>query len=198
MEAVVDMTPRLRIPSSSRKEQRSLSPSLPLSFFSPPHPEMCHSLLLSSHSLYNCRRFAFTSFLFHPFLQPPSDTQRRTHHSDLWHLHKSPYTSLKTMNTLTQLHTQTLLFLPHCASVEPPTGARGEEALHHSMMELVCGCQAGMSRGTSLLCISEALQAGGVPQVQHKHSTWEEREQGVRGKPSYYLLLRHVFMSTAV
>lgn len=34
MEAVVDMTPRLRIPSSSRRKQRSLSPSHPLFFLS--------------------------------------------------------------------------------------------------------------------------------------------------------------------
>lgn len=34
MEAVVDMTPRLRIPSSSRKKQRSLSPFHPLFFLS--------------------------------------------------------------------------------------------------------------------------------------------------------------------
>lgn len=72
MEAVVDMTPRLRISSSSRKKQRILSPSLPLSFFLPPSPEMCHSLRLSSHSLSLSITApdAFTSFLFRTFLQP--------------------------------------------------------------------------------------------------------------------------------
>lgn len=36
MEAFVDMTPRLRIPSSLRRRQRSLSPSFSLGFFSSP------------------------------------------------------------------------------------------------------------------------------------------------------------------
>lgn len=44
MEAVVDMTPRLRIPSSSRRKQRSLSPSHPLPT---PPAEMCPHLMIS-------------------------------------------------------------------------------------------------------------------------------------------------------
>lgn len=101
------MTPRLRIPSSPRKEQRSLSPSLPLSFFSSP-PEMCHSLLLSSHSLYNCR------CCLH-FLSLSSVPTHRSAHTkmtfDIFRNLKSPCMRLKTMKTLmhkrAQLRTQT-------------------------------------------------------------------------------------------
>lgn len=78
MEAVVDMTPRLRIPSSSRSEQRSLSPSRPLSFSL--SPLKCVTLFFYLPLLSIA---AFTSFLFHPFLQPLSHSQKRTHQDDL-------------------------------------------------------------------------------------------------------------------
>lgn len=89
MEAVVDMTPRLRIPSSFRKEQRSLSPSLSLSFSLP--PLKCVTLFFYLPALSLTAAAAFTSFLFHPFPQPPSHTPKHTHThwNDLWHLKKS-------------------------------------------------------------------------------------------------------------
>ena len=103
MEAVVDMTPRLRIPSSSRKEQRSLSPSLPLSFSL--SPLKCVTLFFYLAALSLTAASAFTSFLFHPFPQPPSHTQKHIHTKmtfDISRNHKSPYMSLKTMTTHTQ------------------------------------------------------------------------------------------------
>lgn len=86
MEAVVDMTPRLRIPSSSRRKQRSLSPSLPLRLFSFP-PEMCHSPIFPLSTTAVCT--LFTSFLFHPF---PQRTQEA--HTPKW-----PLTSLESLPT---------------------------------------------------------------------------------------------------
>lgn len=85
-----------------------------------------------------------------------------------------------------QLHARTLLFLPHRAPIEPATGAGGEEALSHGVVELGGGGQAGVERGTGPLGVSEAREARGVPQVQHEHSTWEDRGQGTSSEPSFY------------
>lgn len=71
-------------------------------------------------------------------------------------------------------------FLPHCASVQPTTGAGGEKALDHCMTELGRWCQAGVERGASPLGFSEAHRARGVLQVQNKQTTWEDREQDVK------------------
>lgn len=79
-----------------------------------------------------------------------------------------------------------LLFLPHRAPIEPATGAGGEEALSHGVVELGGGGQASVERGTGPLGVSEAHEARGVPQVQHKHSTWEDTEQGTSSESSFY------------
>lgn len=89
MEAVVDMTPRLRIPSSRRK-QRSLSPSHPLFFLSP-----CWNVPLSYFLALPISLFSFLSapvwcFLFQSKPQP----HPHTYLNDLWHVlkcHIFPY-----------------------------------------------------------------------------------------------------------
>lgn len=142
MEAVVDMTPRLRIPSSSRRKQRSLSPSHPLPI---PPAKMCPHLMISV----------------------PVQTPTSSPHLPKWPLTspKMPHSPVCVWNKGRSSHTH---FLPHCASVQPPTGAGGEEALDHSLTELGRWCQAGVQRGTSPLGFSEARQARGVLQVQDK------------------------------
>lgn len=80
----------------------------------------------------------------------------------------------KTMATLMHKHwrgRQASLLLPHRSSVEPAAGARGEEALHHGLADLRRRRQPGVARGAGSLGVPEALQARGVPHVQHKHST---------------------------
>lgn len=166
------------------EESFSLSSSLFFSFA----PEMCHSLLLSCRSLFNCRCCLY--FLSLSCIPTTSITHRKahTHQNDLWHFEKSQislYVPYNNHDPHTQTHANALtnnplLFLPHCASKEPPTGALGEVALQHSMTELLCWCQAGMLWGTSPFSIPEALQARGVPQIQHKHSTWGERTKSLR------------------
>ena len=76
MEAVVDMTPRLRIPSSSKREQRSLSPFSPPPFFSLSLLK-CVTLFLPLPTLSIAAAGGFASSLFHPSLRPPSLTQKR-------------------------------------------------------------------------------------------------------------------------
>lgn len=119
----------------------------PFSISSSPHPsaEMCPHLMISV----------------------PVQTKTSSPHLPKWPLTspKMPHPPVCAWNKGWSSHTQ---FLPHCASVQPPTGAGGEEALNHSLTELGRWGQAGVQRGTSPLSFSEAHQARGVLQVQDK------------------------------
>lgn len=163
------MTPQLWIPSSSRRKQRSLSVSPPLCFSTP--PLLKRVSLVSTRTIHLHTAVRFTSFLFHPFLEPPSQT-------------KSTSTAM-TFDTCGNLKSLSLKskhlgFLPHGASVEPPTDTLREEALGHGVPELLHWCQAGVLRDTSLLSVSEAQNAREVPQTQNKHSTWGETAKSQR------------------
>lgn len=138
-----------------------------LSTFSLP-PEMCHSSIFSL-SL----KTPPLSLLPLPFiLQPPSHTP-------------IPLTSPEKFPCV--MKTNVCLFwgrgggfLPYCPSIEPATGALGEEALHHCMKQFLLWCQAGTMCSARLLSFPEACYPGGVPQVQYKHSTWIDTEQRFR------------------
>jgi len=130
------MTPRLRIPSSSRRKQRSLSPFLPLCVFSS-SPEMCHSSIfvlslkppppplsllplsfIRSWNLHHTHRGAHTEMTF--------DISRNL---------KSSCMSLKTMKTNTSL--LTLLCL-HRAT-HGCTGRRSTPLQHDGAPPLMTG-----------------------------------------------------------
>lgn len=134
MEAVVDMTPQLRISSSAGQRQRSLSPS----------PALLLPPFSTSHS-------------------PPPPPLTDPH-----------------VRVLTSANDRFFFTLPHYAAVEPATGAGREEALGHGVPELGRGGQTGTQGGASPFCISEARQARGVLQVEHKHSTCRGKRRGGR------------------
>lgn len=126
--------------------------------------------------------------LFPPFPPPCFELQSKhrphphTYLNDLWPSPKISHLLVCAWNNEeADTHTHThMQFLPHCASVQPPTGAGGEEALDHSVTELAWWGQAGVQRGAGPLGFSEAHQARGVLKVQHKQTTSEETEQDLK------------------